>query len=563
MPRKPYEVPITGRPTPEILDELLIDTIEYNKAGYGPLHVGAPHPNARDFPTHKLIKEEATPEFGVYKRYYANGFFVQDAYNYDISYTAESNSHPVFVRRYLERRDQYEPLTKESILDGVWLVRVTNGGTGYGPTTTATVTGGGGSGATVGVYVNALGVIQWIYVTNEGSGYTSVPSINIVGTGVGGAATAIIHRDIGIVGSVTMTNVGSGYSSAPAVSFTGGGGLGATAVSQIDAAGKVRTVTITAFGSGYTSAPGVVFTGGGGTLAAGTAVLETAKFVLVKEDAKELPADDPRASLFLLVTRVYETLSGPVLVDQEYQPFIDDFVRVEKRLVRASTVPGDMHWVTQTDGQITEYHQLTKYRSAQIVSKINTAIAWENGGADFVYEGTANFSFPDELLTVDQQSLFAGGTMEWLFVYAFSDNTLIWDIDLPFNIKEGYSGPCRATFTRRYTFNPTNAGFIAALPTVTQINPQAHKLYTYGWYAGGNLIAKILTFPIPSTLHGAITLNSGGLNTPPAGAYSLNQTIDATVPPGLPSGTAVVASIKPQLWRFGLWVYDVVTVFVP
>lgn len=554
MPKKPYEVPIVGRPTPEVLDELLIDTIEYNKAGYQTLHVGAPHENTRDFPNHKLVKEEAVPEFGVYKRYWANGFFNQDAYNYDISYTAESNSHPVFVRRYLERRDDYAengPLTKESILSGVWLVRVTNGGTGYGQDTTATIVGGAGSGATVGVYVDSLGVIQWIYVTAEGSGYTSVPTVTITGTGAGGAATAIIHMDIGIVATVTMTNVGSGYTTAPTVGFTGGAGTGASAVAQIDSSGRVQTVTVMAFGSGYTSAPSVSFTGGGGSNAAGTAVLETAKFRLVKEDVRELPSDDPRASLFLLVTRVYETLPGPVLVTHDFEPIIDDYVRIEKRLVLASTVPGDMHYETRTAGQITEYQPLTKYRSIQIVSKINTALAWP--AADFTYKGTANYSFPNEIH--DNPSIHV--------YFAYSGNSLAIDFGWNVNVKNGYSGPCEAIFIERYTFDPEDAAFQAALPTVTFIQPEADSINDGFTFVGDNLIARATQFNIPSTLHPELTIDVTGTSPPVTNLPGPVAVIPATVPTGLPAGTIIVASVRPERWRFGLWIFRIVKVIVP
>jgi hypothetical protein len=73
---------------------------------------------------------------------------------------------------------------------GVASVTVTNGGSGYAPSTTVTISGGGGTGATA-------------TATTAGP-----PTKNITG--------------------VTITNAGSGYTSTPAVSFSGGSGSGAT-----------------------------------------------------------------------------------------------------------------------------------------------------------------------------------------------------------------------------------------------------------------------------------------------------------------------------------------------
>ena len=550
---KPKEFPITGRPTPEVLDELLIDTIDYNKPGFVRIPYGSPHQNVRDFPNHRLVLEKATDTFGVYNRFFANGYTNQDGYNYDISYTGESNSHPVFIRRYLERRDSYVPLTKESRLSGVYLIQVTNGGTGYTSVPTVTIAGGGGVGATATALVNSLGAVSWIYITSEGTGYTSTPSVNIGGPGIGAAATAILHKDVGVVSVVTVTNSGSGYTSAPSVTITGGSGSGATAVAQIDSAGKVRTVTVTAFGGNYTSAPLVGFSGGGGINAAASATIETARFALVKEDAKELPNDDPRQSLYLLVTRVYETLPGPVLTTHDYWDLIDDYIKTDKRLVLASTVPGDMHWVTRTDGQIVEYQPLSKYRSIQIASNINTAIAWENGGTDFTYKGTANYSFPNEIHTNPSIHVY----------FAISGTTLAIDFGWSCNVIEGYSGPCEATFIERYTFEPENAAFQAALPTVTVINPQSDVINDGFVYSGGNLIAHATQFVIPSTLHDILTIDVTGTAPPVNNLPGPVATIPATTPTSIPSGTEIVASVKPERLRFGLWVFRIVKVKKP
>lgn len=557
----PNEVPVKTYPTPswagEVIDELLVEVLEFNKTGWVKLPEGSPYPNVREFPNHKLLKEEYDGAYGLVRRYWCNGYRNEDQYNYDINYSAESNSHPIFSRRYLVRRDQYVPLAKSSVFSGIYLIEVTDPGSGYDPNSppTVTIAGGGGAGAAATAVISNDGKVQWVYLTNEGSGYTSAPTVSFsAGTATAEAKTQI---STGVVYSVSVTAGGAGYVVVPTVTV-GGDGSGATAVAQISG-GAVVAVLVTSYGRGYTNAT-VSFSAGAATA---TANLQSVTPVLVKEDVQQFPEGDPRRSLYVIVQRQYESVPGPILIEHSFEPFINDYISVQKSIVLKSSVPPDMHYETVVPGQITEYQPITDVRYIKALSKINPAIAWENGGPDFVYEGTANFSFPDELLTADQQSLTNGGALDWLFVWAFSGDNLIWDIDIPFNIKEGYSGPCKATFTRRYTFDPTDAAFQAALPTVTQINPQAHKVFTYGWYSGGNLIAKIITVPIPSTLHGEVTLNAGGLGNPSSGVYSLTQTITATTPTGLPSGTVIVASIKPQLWRFGLWVYEIIEIEVP
>lgn len=551
----PNEIPVKTYPTPswgEPVDELLVERIEFNKNDYIKLKEGTPHPNTRDFPNHKLLKETWDGQYGISTRYWCNGYTAEDQYNYDISYSAESNSHPIFTRRYKVRRDQYAPTIKATAFSGVYLIKVTNPGSGYDPDQppTVTISGGGGSGATAVSIVGNDGTIGWIYLTNEGTGYISTPAVTI-GSGTA-TAVAITSLATSIVSSVTITNVGTGYPAATTISFSGGSpSVPATAVVQVFA-GKIRGVTMTSFGFGYQSTPSVNFSGAGGSLGAGTAVRETVTPVLVKEDVQEFAEDDPRRSLYVAVVRTWETLPGPVLVQHDYDDFINDYITIKKQIIAASQVPPSPHYTTVVPGQITEYQPLSKYRSVKIDSSISFAITWEGGAADFVYEGTANFSFPNE---IREDPIYRG-------ISAFSDGNLAVDLELTFNVIEGYSGPCRAIFTRRFTLDPTNPAFIAALPTVTVINPQAHVIYGEFGYAGGNLIAREFAFSLPSALHPLLTPVIPGAVDPAAGG-SFTTSIPATVPPSLPSGSSIIASVKPEQWRFQLWVYTFVEIFVP
>jgi hypothetical protein len=556
----PNETPVKTFPTPSwgtetVIDELLVEVFEFNKPGFTKIPEGSAHENTRDFPNHKLLKEEYDGRYGLVRRYWCNGYRNEDQYNYDIAYSGESNSHPIFSRRYLVRRDTYfasAPLTKGEEFTGVYLIRITDAGSGYTPGSppTVTISGGGGAGAAAQAIVSNDGTLSWIYLTAEGSGYTSNPTVTI-GSGTA-TAVAITSLSTQVVTSVTITNGGTGYSASTTVTLTGGGGTGATAIAQV-VGGVIKTVTITAYGRGYTSVPSVSFSGGGVNGAA-TAVLETITPSLVKEDVQQFPEDDPRRSLYVVVSRQWESLPGPVLIEHKFEPFINAYVTTLKRIVPNTSVPGDMYYVTTSEGQITEYSPLSFHRYIKSISKINPLIAWENGGADEEFEGTAPYSFPNEVPIAPTINV----------VYAYNGTTLDIAFGWRLNVVEGYSGPCPATFIRRYTFDPTDAAFLAALPQVTYIQPQADVIFAEFAYVGGNLIAQANNFVIPSSLHPELEINviTNGLG---GGAPVVTiDTVEATVPPSLPPGTEIVASVsKPQRWLFGLFYVDIVMIRVP
>lgn len=539
------EAPVDGI---SVVDELIVETIDPNGTDYVRLPEGSPHPDIVRFPNHKLIAEKLV-QFGVNQRYWGNGYRNEDQYNYEIAYSGESNAQPIFTRKYLERRDSYAPLLKESRFTGVYLIQVTNEGSGYDPDSppTITISGGGGAGATARGLVSSDGKLKWIYLTNEGSGYTTIPTVT-VGSGTA-TAVAKVNLDTQVVISVTITAGGTGYVVAPTITFSGGGGAGTSAVAQISG-GIVKAISMTAYGSGYTSAPSVTFSSGAAT---GTAVLETASMRLVKEDVAMLPEDDPRRSLYVQVVRTYETAPGPILIEHQYEPFIDAYVAVQKRIVFQSQVPADMYWVARVPGQITEYQPLSKHRSIQIISKVNPLIAIENGGQGQEYTGTVNYTFPNYIEDDPVIDVY----------FAYSGDNLQIDFGWRLNVKEGYSGPCEATFTRIYTFDPNNATFLAALPEVTYIRPQSDVINNGFVFVGGNLIARATQFVIPSTLHPELNVDVEGTSPPVNNLPGPVATVEATEPTSIPPGTIIVVSVNVRQYRFGLWYADIVKIVHP
>lgn len=561
VPDKTYPTPAWGDPMAAdglfVIDEVIFEYVEPNKPGYVKIPEGSPHPNVRDFPNHRLLKEEFV-ERGSNRRIWCNDYRNQDQYNYNIDFSGESNSHPIFTRRYLVRRDKYTPyvvspngpITKESKFTGVFGIRVTSGGATdeYDPNSPPLVTIlGTGSGAKAQAIVGTTGQVEWIYITQEGSGYTTTPTVTIPGTAT---AVAFVNADTFVIGSITVTNGGSGYTSAPTVTISQSGG--ATATAQVSG-GEVKAIRVTSYGFGYSPTPTVSFNGGSGLGAAASVTLETVTMRLVKEDMSQLPEDDPRRSMFVLVTRVYESTPGPILIDHDYDPYLDVFISSQKRIILGSQVPGDMAYVDRVAGQITEYHPISLHRAVQVISQINTNLAWENGGEDIEYPGTVNYSFPNYITdapVIDYVEAFSGTTIAVDFG---------WDID----VKEGYSGPCEARFVRRYTFDPEDPLFIAALPTVTYIRPEGHVINDRIAYSGGNLIARATSFVIPSTLHPELTVNvdtHGATIGQPNNPVAI---IPATIPEVISAGQEICVSIKVTIYKFGLYIYDIVYVTHP
>jgi hypothetical protein len=124
---------------------------------------------------------------------------------------------------------------------------------------------------------------------------------------------------------MVVTAGGANYTGVPTVVFTGANTTPAAAnaiMSPPDANGKMTLIGLELIdeGDGYTAAPAISFTGGGGSGAAATAYIQPAAAILIKEELVELENESPDlASLFVKVTRVYETLPGPFFIWNEYE----------------------------------------------------------------------------------------------------------------------------------------------------------------------------------------------------------------------------------------------------
>jgi len=171
---------------------------------------------------------------------------------------------------------------------GVQYVQVTNRGTSYTSTPTASFSRAPSGGTTaVGVATMINNIIdfcnvdptdkrvQGVEIINPGSGYIEPPMVAFTGGGGSGAeATAYIGD--GVVGIITVTDGGSGYLSNPTVTISAPTGVGTTVVATASAytnsAGIVTSIRITNAGLGYTEAPTITFSSPDSVTGVGTYV---------------------------------------------------------------------------------------------------------------------------------------------------------------------------------------------------------------------------------------------------------------------------------------------------
>lgn len=194
-------IPILDWANPSIvLDTILVEQTGSKIGNYGVLEPGAPfkketHSAAQveQFEGHEFLGQKATSNPEVVQRFYGKVPSTQDIANWERAFSGESNSHPIFQRRYLEKRDSYTPRTKLAALPGLYRINVTAPGANFTSPPTVVFTGGTGSGAEAIAVLDNDGGIAKVIIKAEGT-YTVAPSVGFVGGGgTGATATAEVQ----------------------------------------------------------------------------------------------------------------------------------------------------------------------------------------------------------------------------------------------------------------------------------------------------------------------------------------------------------------------------------
>lgn len=194
MPSIPLKTPWDLFPSPVVEETLLVELVDRHADGYQRLEPGFPHPDRSKYPNVVLADEKPVDgSENMVRRYWANDEQAPDTYNWTETFSSESADHPIWARRYMVRRDNAAMVAVyKTAFTGVFLIRVTNGGTGYTIAPAVTLTGGAGSGATAEAIIDeGLGTVAWVKIVTEGTGYTSAPTIGFVGGGGGSGAVAV------------------------------------------------------------------------------------------------------------------------------------------------------------------------------------------------------------------------------------------------------------------------------------------------------------------------------------------------------------------------------------
>lgn len=384
---------------------------------------------------------------------------------------------------------------------------------------------------------------------------------NSFATGTSGTLSGVFQ--------IRVNGAGSGYDpeSPPAVTVTGNGS-GCTAEALVGKNGEVYFIRITAEGSGYTANPTVTIDPpSAGVQAGALAFIQDQSCVLIKQRAQELPADDKRYSLFLLVTRVYQPFPGPEIIEWRHVPKIGIYVQITKQLILNTDIPADNNTAVYPEGVTVEYQELTAVFGVMITTTIpTTGFVWESEEVtnDYIYEGTEDYRWPDQIPVRPNIHMLVAGNA----------SGVAFDFALQCKIEEGYVGPCRAVFKERYTFDPTDAAFIAGLPAVTQVFPDSHTILTGVIFlpAGGGSPPRVqyLTWPIPAALHPALNYSSapiivnGNIPLPPQANTFIRGDVPATVPSGFDPGDSILRVSSPQRTGIGdLWVVYIAEIFYP
>ncbi len=130
-PQAKYGLPGISYPTPNIGDYIITEDVpirDFRAVAYG-----TPHPKEATFELAwqgPVLGDDKTNNI---RRIYARTRAAQDAYNGSITYSGDDDDYPIFTRTYLQKRVGYAPAADFSPLTSIIGLRLTSGGTGYGP----------------------------------------------------------------------------------------------------------------------------------------------------------------------------------------------------------------------------------------------------------------------------------------------------------------------------------------------------------------------------------------------------------------------------------------------
>jgi len=287
----------------------------------------------------------------------------------------------------------------------------------------------------------------------------------------------------------------------------------------------------------------------------------------------------------------------PTLTEQEYNADLDIFIETEKKVVE------NLGQTSFRVGQVvTEYRDIDKWRTIQIVSKIDSSLI----GTTQAFKANIPYSFPNEI--IETPVIVKAYFMKIDFGLdtvgtGIQKDAMVTDTALKYRVIEGLSGSFSADVTRTFS--------VSATAQAAQLwAPQAERMCIdvslgVSESASESVRGKVLIEQTPSAIHQAwdipvvnvytlvgmwhyawtdathSTLISGWPKYQPVGTEApvnnnlywgmradiakttKNFTAKATIPASLPRGEQIIARVNSERWRFGIWVNDVYRLTVP
>lgn len=338
-------------------------------------------------------------------------------------------------------------------------------------------------------------------------------------------------------------------------------------------------------------APGTVVAGGLNIVSASVQPDGAGKSLLQKS---ELPAGE----------------SWPTLHESEWVEQLKEFVTTEKTFVTNNplvNIPSLVH----TDGfyTLTEYKDYDKWKTIRVVSKIPDSAV----GKSWTFRQPIQYSIPHEIpeqpdlikshVTLTGSPFFSSPAAAANFLeskFSVLNSGLVTGMALDTDIVQGYSGSFSATVTRTISTESSTDEEFKWFPTEssktflgTLINSDASRFsesiislhipssihgawsftlanrqtylgmwVTTGHYTGGVYSQDSRTYYPAGTIPPTPTTTYWGI-VPKYGTEPTSWEVPATTPSYVPHGTEIIARVKSEVWRFGLWVNDVYRIIVP
>ena len=291
----------------------------------------------------------------------------------------------------------------------------------------------------------------------------------------------------------------------------------------------------------------------------------------------------------------------PTLHESEWVAELGIFVHTEKTVV-ANT--GQTPSLVTSGGFITmtEYRDIDKWRTVRVVSKVADSIV----GSTRTFRQPIQYAIPHAIPE----------TPELVKAYRFTPppdvagiyddyvrSIYVDDVAFDFQLVQGYSGPFSATVTRTVSTSSATETEYQWFPAAVQKSVPVTAAYNEA--AGSGAKGRIISIQTPAAIHGAweieieelfqitgykyweyddasrstisdgfpVVVDIGDPGPSPGSPYWRIQVImekvplvisvPATTPAAIPHGSTIIARVRSEEWRFGLWINDVYRIVVP